>query len=95
VPVPAVLRKRFNIISFDPRGFGFSTAVRCFPSASAEQKFLSGVPLLPVGAKQDAASGAVPVSMLLPAEGLICHSENDLLNRVFATRDRRATEAPS
>src|ERR1700722_4696682 len=33
--------------------------------------------------------------MLLPAEGLICHCENDLLNRVFATRDRRATEAPS
>src|ERR1035438_5067894 len=33
--------------------------------------------------------------MLLPAEGLICHCENDLLNRVFATRDRRATEGPA
>ncbi len=43
--LPAVLRKRFNIISFDPRGFGFSTAVRCFLSAAAEQKFLSGVAL--------------------------------------------------
>lgn len=50
-----MLRKRFNIISFDPPGFGFSTAVRCFPDAAAEQKFLSGVPLFPVGAKQDAA----------------------------------------
>jgi pimeloyl-ACP methyl ester carboxylesterase len=53
--LPAVLRKHFDIITFDPRGFGFSTAVRCFPDAAAEAKFLSGVPFFPVGAKQDAA----------------------------------------
>jgi pimeloyl-ACP methyl ester carboxylesterase len=53
--LPAVLRKRFNIIFFDPRGFGYSTAVRCFPDAAAEQKFLSALPPFPVGSQQDAA----------------------------------------
>jgi pimeloyl-ACP methyl ester carboxylesterase len=52
--LPAVMRERFDIVFFDPRGFGFSTAVRCFPNAAAEQKFLSPLPLFPVGAKQDA-----------------------------------------
>ena len=53
--LPAVMRERFDIVIFDPRGFGLSTAVRCFPDAAAEQKFLSALPLFPVGAKQDAA----------------------------------------
>ena len=52
--LPAAMRERFDIVVFDPRGFGISTAVRCFPSAGAEQKFLSGLPLFPVGVKQDA-----------------------------------------
>jgi pimeloyl-ACP methyl ester carboxylesterase len=52
--LPAVMRERFDIVFFDPRGFGFSTAVRCFPDAAAEQKFLSPLPAFPVGAKQDA-----------------------------------------
>jgi pimeloyl-ACP methyl ester carboxylesterase len=51
--LPAVLRQRFDVVTFDPRGFGFSTAVRCFPTAAAEQKFLSGLPPFPVGARQD------------------------------------------
>lgn len=51
--LPAPLRESFDIISFDPRGFGLSTAVRCFPSAAAEQKFLSVLPGgFPVGSKQ-------------------------------------------
>ena len=52
--LPTVLRQRFDIISFDPRGLGESTAVRCFPTAAAEQKFLSALPPFPVDAKQDA-----------------------------------------
>jgi pimeloyl-ACP methyl ester carboxylesterase len=51
--LPAAVRQRFDIITFDPRGFGLSTAVRCFPTAAAEQKFL-GALAVPVGAKQDA-----------------------------------------
>jgi pimeloyl-ACP methyl ester carboxylesterase len=52
--LPAVMRERFDIVFFDPRGFGFSTAVRCFKDAAAENQFLSALPLFPVGAKQDA-----------------------------------------
>jgi pimeloyl-ACP methyl ester carboxylesterase len=53
--LPAVLRQRFDIITFDPRGFGFSTPLRCFPSAAAESRLLGPVlpfPLFPVGARQ-------------------------------------------
>jgi pimeloyl-ACP methyl ester carboxylesterase len=53
--IPAALRADFTIVTFDPRGFGFSTAVRCFGSAAAENKFLAKLPPFPVGARQDAA----------------------------------------
>jgi pimeloyl-ACP methyl ester carboxylesterase len=52
--LPALMRERFDIVFFDPRGFGLSTAVQCFPNAAAENKFLSALPPFPVGAKQDA-----------------------------------------
>jgi pimeloyl-ACP methyl ester carboxylesterase len=52
---PAAIRARYDIITFDPRGFGSSTAVRCFPTAAAENQFLAGLPPFPVGARQDAA----------------------------------------
>jgi pimeloyl-ACP methyl ester carboxylesterase len=52
---PAPLRERFNIITFDERGFGRSTAVQCFPDAAAENALLGGLPPgFPVGAQQDA-----------------------------------------
>src|SRR6202167_929018 len=31
---PAAIRARYDIITFDPRGFGYSTAVRCFPTTA-------------------------------------------------------------
>jgi len=52
---PAAIVARYDIITFDPRGFGYSTAVRCFPTMAAENKFLGGLPAFPVGAGQDAA----------------------------------------
>jgi pimeloyl-ACP methyl ester carboxylesterase len=52
--IPAAIRKRFDVITFDPRGFGFSTAVRCFPTAAAEDRFLGKLPPFPVGAGQEA-----------------------------------------
>ena len=53
---PAALRARFDIITFDERGFGRSRAVQCFPDAAAENKLLAGLPTaFPVGARQDAA----------------------------------------
>lgn len=51
---PAVLRERYDIVTFDPRGFGYSTQVRCFPTMAAENKLLAGLPSFPVGARQDA-----------------------------------------
>src|ERR1700733_9501312 len=58
--LPAAVRARWDIITFDPRGFGYSTAVRCFPTMAAETKFLGGLvyggpAALPVGARQGAA----------------------------------------
>lgn len=53
--IPAELRARFDIVSFDPRGIGASTPVRCFPTLAAEHKFLSGLPLFPVGHHQEVA----------------------------------------
>lgn len=53
--IPAPLRARFDVISFDPRGYGFSTAIHCFPSLGAERKFLAGQPLFPVGHRQEVA----------------------------------------
>jgi pimeloyl-ACP methyl ester carboxylesterase len=58
---PAAIAARYDIITFDPRGFGYSTAVRCFPTMAAESKFLGGlsfqgVPVFPVGARQEAAA---------------------------------------
>jgi pimeloyl-ACP methyl ester carboxylesterase len=52
---PAQVRQRFDIVSWDPRGVGQSTAVQCFPSPAAEAKFFAGLPAgFPVGrAQQD------------------------------------------
>jgi pimeloyl-ACP methyl ester carboxylesterase len=41
--IPAVLRERFDLITFDPRGFGFSSPIQCFSSIAAEDKLLAPV----------------------------------------------------
>jgi len=52
-PIPAALRARFDIASWDPRGVGASTAVHCFASPQAESAFLDDVTLsFPVGSVQ-------------------------------------------
>ncbi|UGS38040.1 alpha/beta fold hydrolase [Capillimicrobium parvum] len=52
-PIPAALRARFDIASWDPRGVGASTAVQCFASPQAESAFLDDVTLsFPVGRVQ-------------------------------------------
>lgn len=52
---PAALRARYDIVTFDPRGLGSSTPIRCFVSAAAERRLLSQLPpFFPVGANQDA-----------------------------------------
>lgn len=53
---PKVWLERFDVVTWDLRGLGQSTPVRCFPSQAAEDRFLAGVgkPALsfPVGASQ-------------------------------------------
>ncbi|MGZ4186074.1 MAG: alpha/beta fold hydrolase [Solirubrobacteraceae bacterium] len=41
--LPAVWRARFDVMTWDLRGLGESTPVRCFPSQAAEDHFLAGV----------------------------------------------------
>jgi pimeloyl-ACP methyl ester carboxylesterase len=50
---PARVRAQFDLVSFDPRGVGASTAVQCYPNAAAERQALSGLPAgFPVDAAQ-------------------------------------------
>lgn len=50
---PPDLRARFDLVSFDPRGVGQSTDLKCFDTIGQEQQLLSGAPLgFPVGAAQ-------------------------------------------
>jgi pimeloyl-ACP methyl ester carboxylesterase len=47
---PQQVRDRFDVVSFDPRGVGRSTAVQCYPSLADEQRAFAGVPpAFPVG----------------------------------------------
>ncbi len=41
---PVAVRARFDIVSWDPRGVGDSTAVQCFASKRAEDSFFAGSP---------------------------------------------------
>jgi pimeloyl-ACP methyl ester carboxylesterase len=53
--VPPVLAQDYDWVTFDPRGFGASTPVRCFPTEAAENSLVGALPQFPVGAAQDAA----------------------------------------
>jgi pimeloyl-ACP methyl ester carboxylesterase len=52
---PTELQQDFDLISWDPRGVGQSTAVQCFPTAEDEENFFANLPAgFPVGrAEQD------------------------------------------
>jgi pimeloyl-ACP methyl ester carboxylesterase len=49
---PAALRDHFDIVSWDPRGIGESTAVQCFTTGDAEDRFLGDEATFPVGSAQ-------------------------------------------
>jgi pimeloyl-ACP methyl ester carboxylesterase len=53
--LPAAWRERYNIITFDPRGMGYSTQVRCYPTEAAEATALGGLAPLPAGKAQEDA----------------------------------------
>ncbi|MGW7288442.1 alpha/beta hydrolase [Streptomyces sp. NPDC054847] len=52
---PRALRDRYDIVSWDPRGVGESTAVRCFATAGEATVWHAQVPPFPVGEKEQRA----------------------------------------
>jgi pimeloyl-ACP methyl ester carboxylesterase len=53
--IPAELQARFDLLSFDPRGIGDSTPVRCFASLAEQQTFFSTLPIFPTGLTEERA----------------------------------------
>ena len=54
--VPATLRARFDVVSWDPRGVGESTAIKqCFANTNDENTFLGAAAYFPVGTAQEMA----------------------------------------
>lgn len=53
--LPATVRARYDIVSFDMRGYGQSTTISCFPTQQAEDKFLANLPIFPIGHRQQQA----------------------------------------
>jgi pimeloyl-ACP methyl ester carboxylesterase len=61
--LPAPLPARFDVVSFDPRGVGESTPVRCFDSAAEQQAYFADYPTIPVGPEEIGARKAKSVDL--------------------------------
>jgi pimeloyl-ACP methyl ester carboxylesterase len=55
---PPGVRARFDIVGFDPRGVGSSTAVRCFASTAEQHAFLPRYPIIPTSRQERRELGA-------------------------------------
>ena len=79
---PKKLLREYDIVSWDPRGSGASTAVQCFPSQAAETAFLGKFSFFPVGRGQQ--RGYI---RRWRAFGKICAARNGALLRHVSTAD--------
>ncbi len=79
---PKALLRQYDIVSWDPRGSGASTAVQCFPSQAAESAFLGQFSLFPVGRGQQ--RGYI---RRWREFGKICAARNGALLRHVSTAD--------
>ncbi|MFB7336187.1 alpha/beta hydrolase [Streptomyces adustus] len=80
---PKEVRERFDIVSWDPRGVGESTAVRCFDSDLAAAVWQARVPAgFPVGARERAAWTAAYQDL-----GRRCQKRDPELLRHVSTTD--------
>lgn len=79
---PKQLLRDYDIVSWDPRGSGASTAVQCFPSAAAESAFLGKYALFPAGRGQQ--RGYI---RRWREFGRICAARNGALLRHVSTAD--------
>jgi pimeloyl-ACP methyl ester carboxylesterase len=79
---PRALLRGYDIVSWDPRGIGASTAVRCFPSQAAENAFLGKYANFPAGRHQQ--RGYI---RRWRAFGKICAARSGRLLRHVSTAD--------
>ena len=79
---PKELLRQYDIVSWDPRGSGASTAVQCFPSQAAENAFLGKFSVFPVGRGQQRA-----YIRRWREFGKICAARNGALLRHVSTAD--------
>jgi pimeloyl-ACP methyl ester carboxylesterase len=79
---PKELLRDYDIVSWDPRGSGASTAVQCFTSAAAESAFLGKYALFPTGRRQQ--RGYI---QRWREFGKICAARNGALLRHVSTAD--------
>ena len=79
---PKELLREYDIVSWDPRGSGASTAVQCFASAAAESAFLGKFSFFPVGRGQQGA-----YIRRWREFGKICAARNGALLRHVSTAD--------
>lgn len=79
---PRELRERFDIVSWDPRGIGQSTAVRCFATAEEAAAWIGRVPAFPVGAVERRAFAAAHADL-----GRRCERRDPELLRHISTAD--------
>jgi pimeloyl-ACP methyl ester carboxylesterase len=95
---PAALRARFDLVSWDPRGIGDSTAVQCFASDRREARFLgAAAAAFPQGRAQQRLW-----TRTYRAFGRRCAKRNGALLRHVSTKDsardldllRRAVGSP-
>ncbi|MGW5972939.1 alpha/beta hydrolase [Streptomyces sp. NPDC055186] len=75
---PAELRDRYDIVSWDPRGVGRSTAVRCFDTAEEAVAWQSKLPPFPVGEREQQAYAAAYADLAKQCE----QRDPDLLRHV-------------
>ncbi len=79
---PKELLRGYDLVSWDPRGSGASTAVQCFPSAAAESAFLGKYSVFPAGRDQQGA-----YIRRWREFGRICAARNGALLRHVSTAD--------
>ena len=53
--LPEAVRKRFDVVTFDPRGIGESTPLRCFASSAEQVAAVAEMPRVPVGPEEEMA----------------------------------------
>ncbi len=79
---PKELLRQYDIVSWDPRGSGASTAVQCFASQAAENAFLGKFSFFPVGRGQQRA-----YIRRWREFGRICAARNGALLKHVSTAD--------